>query len=114
MADTTYNNRKRYLKDKKIDILRKDEGSGHEPGGGGWKPKHKNIWAYYRQASAKEYDRAGLAGHEIEAVFRINWKDDISINDRVHFRGEDYDITRIDDFEGYKKDLTLYANNIKP
>lgn len=108
-----YNNRKRYLKDKKISILEKNDNSP-EPGGGDWEPKHKNIWAYYRQSSMEEYDRAGLAGYKVEAIFRINWRDNISVNNRIRFRGDDYEITRIDDFEGYKKDLTIYASHIKP
>ncbi len=32
---------------------------------------------------------------------------------KVRFRGTDYGITRIDDFEGNKQDLVIYAYVIK-
>jgi len=28
---------------------------------------------------------------------------------QIQYRGKDYKITRIDDFEGYKKDFKIYA-----
>nr|WP_305728501.1 hypothetical protein [Bacillus sp. 491mf] len=31
---------------------------------------------------------------------------------KILFRGKEYGITRIDDFEGYKQDLTIYAYTI--
>ena len=31
----------------------------------------------------------------------------------IMFRGKEYGITRIDDFEGDKQDLVIYANVIK-
>lgn len=115
MARNTYSNRNHYIKDKKITILVNDY-NGPEPNGEDWQPLEggKNIWAYYRQASADEYDRAGLAGYKVEAVFRINWRNNISVDHRILFRGDNYEITRIDDFEGYKKDLTIYVHHIKP
>lgn len=109
MADRTYSNRKNYLKDKKISIMTKNSTSPEpnpepKPIDGG-----KNIWAYYRQASGDEYYRASLAGYEVDAIFRINWRDNVKPTLTIRFRGEDYKITRVDDFEGYKKDLTIYA-----
>ena len=44
-----------------------------------------------------------------EVQFVINWRDDITTRHIVRYKGVDYDITRVDTFEGYKSDLTLYA-----
>lgn len=69
----------------------------------------ENIWAYYRQLSSKEYHAAGAAGYKDSVLFRINWRDDIDNTMTILFKGREYNITRIDDFEGYKKDLVIYA-----
>ncbi|MDL2224939.1 phage head closure protein [Eubacteriales bacterium OttesenSCG-928-M02] len=67
------------------------------------------IWAYYRQLSGKEVFAAASTHSVEEVLFVINWRDNITTRHIVRFRGADYDITRIDTFEGYKSDLTLYA-----
>lgn len=114
MAREELTNRKSYLKDKKITILEETE-SGLMPNDNKWQPiEHgKNIWAYYRQASAKEVNESTMAGTEVEAVFRINWRDNVKESHRIKFRGDEYKIIRVDDFEGYKRDLTIYAKHHK-
>lgn len=102
-------------KDKKITILQWSEGTDqygqpleeYIPISGG-----ENIWAYYRQASANEFYSAMQVNVEVEAVFGVNWRGDLDTSMRVRYRGEDYEISRIDDFEGYKKDLIIYAHKI--
>lgn len=103
---------KRFLKDKKITIIGITQGEnsmgdpieieGPIPGG-------ENIWAYYRQASAKEYLAAAATQYKVEAIFIINYRTDIDTSMKIKFRDQMYEITRIDDFEGYKKDLQIYA-----
>lgn len=44
-----------------------------------------------------------------EVQFVINWRDDITTQHIIRFRVADYDITRVDTFEGYKSDLMLYC-----
>lgn len=44
-----------------------------------------------------------------EALFVINWRGDITPRNVIRFKGVDYDITRVDTFEGYMQDLTLYC-----
>jgi SPP1 family predicted phage head-tail adaptor len=43
-------------------------------------------------------------------LFTINYRPDVTTAHVVQFRGVLYDITRIDTFEGYKSDLTLYCS----
>lgn len=102
-------------KDKKITILTStselDELGQSIPTWGPLK-NGENIWAYYRQASANEFYGAAKINYKVEAIFRINWRNDLNTSMKVLFRGKQYTITRIDDFEGYKQDLTIYAYSL--
>jgi hypothetical protein len=42
-------------------------------------------------------------------LFVINYRADLTTRHILRFRGVDYDITRIDDLQGYKQDLTVWA-----
>ena len=101
------------LKDKKITIMGVTEGQndlgdpiqirGPIPGG-------ENIWAYVRHTSGREYYAAKQVQAEEEMLFEINWRDDITPKNWIVYKGKEYDITRIDDFEGYKDTLRIYAH----
>lgn len=98
------------LKDKKIEIL----APTYETDPEGFQtesltPIAPPLWAYFRQLSGKEvYAAASI--HAVEEVqFVINWRHDITTAHVIRYRGADYDITRVDTFEGYKGDITLYA-----
>lgn len=65
------------------------------------------LWACYRSLSGKERNDAAFLGFDEECYFTVNWRSDITPGQRVIFRGKVYEITRVDDFEGYKKDLRL-------
>ena len=101
------------LKDKKITIMgvtlgENDLGDpiqirGPIPGG-------ENIWAYVRHTSGREYYAAKQVQAEEEMLFEINWRDDITPKNWIVYKGKEYDITRIDDFEGYKDSLRIYAH----
>ena len=101
------------LKDKKITIMgvtlgENDLGDpitirGPIPGG-------ENIWAYVRHTSGREYYAAKQVQAEEEMLFEINWRDDITPKNWIVYKGKEYDITRIDDFEGYKDTLRIYAH----
>ena len=100
------------LKDKKITIMGVTEGKndlgdpiqirGPIPGG-------ENIWAYVRHTSGREYYAAKQVQAEEEMLFEINWRDDITPKNWIVYKGKEYNITRIDDFEGYKDTLRIYA-----
>jgi hypothetical protein len=42
-------------------------------------------------------------------MFVINWRDDVTTRHIIRYKGADYDVTRVDMFEGYKGDMTLWA-----
>jgi SPP1 family predicted phage head-tail adaptor len=98
------------LKDKKIEILLPT----YTKDGAGFSVEHLNpiappVWAYYRQLSGKEI-YAVASTHAVEEVlFIINWRADITTRHVVRFRGVLYDITRVDDFQGYREDLGVYG-----
>ena len=98
------------LKDKKIEILavthtQDPEGYSIET----LTPISPPIWAYFRQLSGKEVYAAMSVQATEEVQFVINWRDDITTRHIIRYKGVLYDITRVDTFEGYKNDLTLYA-----
>mgnify|MGYP000883703817 CR=1 FL=1 len=76
-----------------------------------WKPLPgaENIWAYVRHASGQEYFSAAQVQAKVEMIFEINWRDDIEPNMEIEYKGERYNITRIDTFEDYKDTIRIYA-----
>lgn len=68
------------------------------------------LWAYFRQLSTKEFYAAAATTAKEEVVFIINHHSDIKVYDMVAFRGKYYRVTRIDEFEGYRDDMKLYAS----
>ena len=101
------------LKDKKINILKQSQ-ERDESG----EPIDvfitvaENIWAYYRQISGSEFFAAATSNTKVEAIFEINWRNDIDTTMVIEYKGEKYGITRIDDYEGYKNDLKIYAYKV--
>ncbi len=98
------------LKDKKIEILRqvhtKDE-SGFTTTT--LEPIAPPVWAYFRQLSGKEVFAAATTNYKEEVLFQVNYRADITNTHVIRYKGILYDITRVDVFEGYKGDLTLYC-----
>jgi len=103
--------RRKLLKDKKIEILYPQvvsDNIGNQVTG--WeKMTVSPLWAYFRQLGGDEYYTARAQQVEEEVVFVINWRDDISVINRVVYKGNQYDIKRVDTYEGYKGDLKLYC-----
>lgn len=98
------------LKDKKIEILAvqsviNENGYAVET----LQPICPPVWAYFRHLSGKEYYAANAEQVQEEALFQINWRAGLSTAHVIRFKGVLWDITRVDTFEGYKGDLTLYC-----
>ena len=51
---------------------------------------------------------AATINYKEEVLFTINYRTDITTAHVVRYNGILYDIARVDTFEGYKEDLTLY------
>ncbi len=100
------------LKDKKIIIYACDEKQDQYGNSvRTYLPLHDGrLWAYVRQLSAKEYYAAAMLQNAEDMVFTINWRNDINPLDTfILYNNVWYDIQRIDTFEGYKADLSLFA-----
>ena len=99
------------LKDKKIEILRvismKDaDGFAVER----YEPIHPGrLWAYFRHLSGQEIHASGATFAKEQVLFVINWRADVDARLVVRYGGCLYDITRVDCFEGYRADLSLYC-----
>ena len=110
---------KRYRKDKKVSIL---EDKGDMDDSYRYTPNYKpiegleNIWAYYRHLSGKEFFSAHAMNSMVEVIFIVNWKEKLAtttpVGMRVLYNNEQYNITQIDDFEGKKSDIKIYAYKI--
>ena len=66
------------------------------------------VWAYFRQLSGNEIYRVTTTATE-EVLFRINYRSDITTAHVIKHKDTLYNITRVDVYEGYKNDLTLYC-----
>lgn len=66
------------------------------------------VWAYFRQLSVDEIYNVTTQTEE-QVLFRINYRDDITTENIIRYKGNLYNITHIDVYEGYKSDLTLYC-----
>ena len=99
------------LKDKKIELLK--QVTEHDSEGFSTttlQPVCPPVWAYFRQLSGKEVFAAATTNYKEEVLFTINYRTDLTTAHVVRYKGILYDITRIDTFEGYKEDLTLYCS----
>ena len=96
------------LKDKKIEI----QESRYVSDSIGNRKKElvtvATVWAYFRQLSMKELYSVTTQVQE-EVLFQINYRTDITTAHVIKYNGIQYEITRIDTFEGYKSDLTIYC-----
>lgn len=71
------------------------------------------LWAYFRSLSGKEIYTHGLELAGEEVLFTVNWQREIAPDMRVLFRGDMYDIIRVDTLEGYKGDVRLYCKRVR-
>ena len=108
---------KRYLKDKKIVIYKKVTYKQNGFQQTGYMPIHAqpSLWAYFKQLSAQLTYLNNSTQSKEECLFRINWLDYVRNVDPsdlvIGYRGLVYNVTRVDPYEDYKRDLVLYAKN---
>ena len=75
-----------------------------------YEPIHPGkLWAYFRHLSGQEIHASGATFAKEQVLFVVNWRGDVTAREVVRYGGRLYDIQRVDCFEGYKQDLTLYC-----
>ena len=104
------------LKDKKIKIYRCTETARNSNGYSSQKytPIHPgSLWAYVRQTSGKEYYAAMAQQVTEEILFVVNWREDLTMDQArwlyIEYNGRWYDVQRIDTYEGYKREIQIFA-----
>ena len=97
------------LKDKKIELLRQVHTRDEMGFTKTTLESMGTVWAYFRHLSGKEVFAAATVNYKEEVQFQINYRTDLTTANMVCYNGMLYNITRIDTFEGYKEDLTLYC-----
>lgn len=81
----------------------------------GYMPIHpqESLWAYFKQLSASLFYASNTTNIKEECLFRVNYTDTILQNHAndyfVYYDGMLFQCTRVDPFEGYKRDLVLYC-----
>lgn len=107
-----------FLKDKKIVIYKqvtKEDEAGFQTRG--YMPIHEqpSLWAYFKQLSADLIYKSNTTRDSEECLFRINWnkyvRNSYASDLSIGYNGLIYDVTRIDPYEDYTRDLVLYAKN---
>lgn len=102
------------LKDKKVHIV---QAKNAQLADGSWgteyRPVHPGkVWAYRRQIGGSEYYATATAGLSESVVYFVNWRDDLTEPGEARWVVEGnraYKVTRIDTYEGYKRDIALYC-----
>ena len=97
------------LKDKKIELLRQVHTRDEMGFTKTTLESMGTVWAYFRHLSGKEVFAAATVNYKEEVLFQIGYRADLTTVNMVRYNGTLYNITRIDTFEGYKEDLTLYC-----
>lgn len=102
------------LKDKKIEVLalvavENENGYIVET----LVPTGAPVWAYFRHLSGKEIFAASAHMAVEEVLFTVNWRAGLDTTHVIRYNGALYDITRVDTFEGYMEDLTVYCKRRK-
>lgn len=67
------------------------------------------FWAYYRHRSEKELSQSQATVYIADIMFAINWRSDVRAGYRIVYKGINYAIVNVDDYEGRKQDLKLYV-----
>ena len=97
------------LKDKKIELLRQVHTRDEMGFTKTTLESMGAVWAYFRHLSGKEVFAAATVNYKEEVLFQVNYRTDLTAANMVRYNGTLYNITRIDTFEGYKENLTLYC-----
>ena len=67
------------------------------------------VWAIYLPARGSERFAAAQQIAEIDTVFRIRFRQGITVTDRIIYNGKTYDIKAVVDMPGRKEGIELYA-----
>lgn len=103
-----------FLKDKKADIF-KNTGAGGQDSEGyplpdQWRPiTPAPLWCYTKQLSQDQLYYSHAIGQEETRLFVFNNYPGIVLYDLIRYKGEWYQITRVDTKDDYKGDLFLYV-----
>lgn len=109
---------RRILKDKRVRLagMVKTFDSEGFPSDG-YMPLHEGdgmVWAYYRTAGGSVYWSSDALQSKCDAIFIIGYDPIVAHTPAfgslfLEYGGALWTVTRVDGFEGYRRDLTLYA-----
>ena len=101
------------LKDKKAQIYKKVYNG--QDNNGYFKPESYYpaapafIWCYTRQLTQDQIFAAAAYSQQETRLFVFNYYKGVDIYDVINYRGEWYEVTRVDTTDDYKGDLYIYV-----
>ena len=72
------------------------------------------LWCYAKQISASLYFAARAYQMEEKRLFVFNFNPDIAVYKLIRYRGQWYEITRVDTDEDYNGDMFVYVKDATP
>lgn len=100
-------------KNTRIKIIEYEEGT-NEYGDIILKEKNeRDVWAYYRHISAKEASTFRVdSSFKVTALFIVSFRVKVDSTMKILYKGDEYRITHIDDYEGFRNDIKIYAYKV--
>lgn len=105
------------LKDKKAQLYKKEYGgqdsSGFSLPDNYYPAAPAPVWCYTRQLTQDQIFAAAAYSQEETRLFVFNYYPHVEVYDVISYKGEWYEITRVDTTDDYKTDLFIYVKLLK-
>lgn len=71
------------------------------------------LWCYTRQLSQDQLFAAHAYWNDETRFFVFNFRDDVQIYNHVYYKGDLYEVTRVDRTDDYNGETFVYVKNVK-
>lgn len=105
------------LKDKKAQLYKVEhngqDSSGYSLPDSYYPAATAPIWCYSRQLTQDQLFAAMAVSQQETRLFIFNYYKGVDVYDVISYRGEWYEVTRVDTTDDYKGDLFIYVKLLK-
>lgn len=103
-----------FLKDKKAMVYRRE---GYKTPGGHFIPQYRpiapvDLWCYTKQLSMDQLYAAMAYSTEETRLFVFNHLENVKTYDAIMYKGQWYEITRVDTTDDYNTDSFVYVKQL--
>lgn len=78
-----------------------------------WPAAYATVWAEKLDVRGREYFAAQGVQGDLSTRFRIRWRSDVLVTDRLTLDGLEYGITQVSEI-GRREGLEIFANAVAP